>query len=370
MMHMSDIVIPPDTIYVLLKSFKKVPNAGWIGGILHHRFPFQREIQEEDPLNYGLLGPWLKVSLRKHENMRKVLRKKETSLITAIGKEKTPCEDWLHVWSTIHDYGLGQPTEESILKWQEDGLDILTNCISTGHCWMVPPEIIKKKIHMKIDNTEASVVFAKKLWAINYTMCCNTRLYFEHISVDGKIYRHALKEPLTKEEKKYAKKLTDSNNDPAETLKKLALTYSAMLRNKVILERKRKEAKKLKELEEREEPKIEDIIKPKIESVIPPEVEVVIPPKIEDIIEPIDEAAVRKACIIFLASNLPSFEPPKRPESNCLVFDNIYRKTLSQKDWDELYGKWVVFLNNDTERKKCMREAKILREKILQGETS
>jgi len=193
-------------------------------------------------------------------------------------------------------------------------------------------------------------------------MCCDTRLYFEHISLDGKIYRHTLKETLTKEERRYAKKLTGSNNDPTEKLKKLALAYSAILWKKLRSEEKCRKTKEEKESEKREEPKIEVVIPPKIENVDSPE--------IEDLISPIDEMAGRKLCIIFLASNLPLFEPPKRPASNCLVFDNIYRKTLSQKDWDELYGKWVVFLNNDIERKKCMREAKILREKILQGETS
>jgi len=63
----------------------------------------------------------------------------------------------------------------------------------------------------------------------------------------------------------------------------------------------------------------------------------------------------------FLVKILPYYTIPSRPYGDGSVFDPITNKNLTQKQWDEYYGRWSIFLQDKEKYVECRRKALLIK---------
>jgi hypothetical protein len=179
MMLMTDVVVPPNIIGRYLEVFRKFPDAGWVGGVHHKRYPthIRRSITSL-PHEAGLAAPLI---------------------------------------FTDNFHQMRYMTDEEILLLQKKGY-IIFECGATGHAWMVDTQTIFDGARMDISTFEIIVPFIKKMAKMGKKVYCASDIYLKHISLDGKIYREDIFEEVArftidgeykKRQEKYAKALAD-----------------------------------------------------------------------------------------------------------------------------------------------------------------
>jgi hypothetical protein len=153
----ADVVVPMQIIKRYLEVFIDYPDAGWVGGVHHKRFPYHIRPRPESSINqYGIAGP-----LKKIDN---------EPFVAYVD------DNW-------------------ILDKQMHG-QVVFEVAMTGHAWMMKPEIYTSGGRMDIDGVEIVFPIIKKLWGMGLKVYCASDIYLQHISLDGKIYRRNLFEEL------------------------------------------------------------------------------------------------------------------------------------------------------------------------------
>jgi len=133
LMYMADAVPPPNVIEKYLSVFESRPDAGWVGGVLHRRFPLHQQLESPVNLNYQVY------------------------------------------------------TERALPR------DAVIRCGFTGHVFMIKSNIITKEgCNVFYYPREIVVPFVKCLRNAGFEVYCDTSVYIKHISTDGKIYRDGL----------------------------------------------------------------------------------------------------------------------------------------------------------------------------------
>lgn len=248
-MFMADAPAPPNTLKRYLEVMHDYPDCGWVGAVHHKRFPTHiRKSMNEPPSIAGLAAP---IALERNDGYRYM-------------------------------------TDAEILKLQKEG-HVVFECGMTGHVFMVRTDIIFSGARMDISNYEIIEPFLRKMRRMGYKMYCASDIYLQHISLDGKIYRHDLYEEVLM-------------HDAEERLLRM------------------KEPNVL----------IADIVeKQKLDSVG-------------------DDSDIMFELYIKFRDYWKSEGKaiPIRPAlKNGTVMDNIKNEIITQAEWDERYGKWRVFMD-------------------------
>lgn len=132
----ADIVVPKNVITEFLTVFEVKPDAGWVGGAMHRRYPRQDELS----------SPWF------------------------IGRY-APVREHAHV----------KPPSS------------ITEVETTAHCWMMPKEAFEDGLEARSKfRWDWSTAITDQLRENGYKAYYQPSVYIKHISTDGKIYVHGL----------------------------------------------------------------------------------------------------------------------------------------------------------------------------------
>lgn len=166
----ADVVVPMQIIKRYLQIFKDYPDAGWVGGVHHKRFPLHMRSNPQASIQYaGVAGPLQRLKMPPY---------------------------------------VAYVSDEWILKKQLNG-QIVFEVAMTGHAWMMLPEIYTKGGRTYINNVEIVMPLVEKIWELGLKVYCASDIYLQHISLDGKIYRRNLLEEL----EYHAKLLKDAKRE-------------------------------------------------------------------------------------------------------------------------------------------------------------
>jgi hypothetical protein len=161
-------------------------DCGWVGGVMHRRFPRHRKCLCDNPnhppnaYNYGICSPYIKFSeIPPNANPLCYLDYRE--------KLKFP-------------YVVGFLLEDEILERQRQGNGIFNDVCSTAHIWLIRKTVVEKGLKFRKYPTDFSLAADQDMERMGYKMYCDSYIYFEHISCNGKIYRHDLSLELSDEE--------------------------------------------------------------------------------------------------------------------------------------------------------------------------
>lgn len=132
----ADIVVQSNVIKEYLKVFKARPDAGWVGGAMHRRYPRQKELS----------SPWL--------------------------------------------FGRPAPVRENAYVTPPSKI---TEVDTTAHCWMMPREVFEDELEARSQfRWDWSTAITDQLRERGYKVYYQPSVYIKHISTDGKIYVHGL----------------------------------------------------------------------------------------------------------------------------------------------------------------------------------
>jgi hypothetical protein len=184
--YLADAIAQPDALIRFIDVMEKHSDAGWVGGVMHRRFPLHRENLQG---RCGLHSPFLKFY-----------------------DEKELPSDWMTTARSwiINGKSVGYPyqvrgiTEKEILDRQKRGEGIFNDCCCLGHVWLIRRDVILKGVRFRNGRIEAGLSSERDLDAIGYKIYCDSYVYIKHISVDGKIWRDSLNTELSETEKIYA----------------------------------------------------------------------------------------------------------------------------------------------------------------------
>jgi len=154
-MLMTDMVYPPNILKRYVNVMEKFPDAGWVGGCHHRRFPTHDIIA----------APYIFA--------------------------KYPIERTLEYISVYQNIREPSP-QEIIMARRKFGL--VFEVFMTGHGFMLRPEIVRKcgqDIDIK-SQIEIVTPIITSMWKMGYKVYCASDIYQKHISLDGKIYVHEL----------------------------------------------------------------------------------------------------------------------------------------------------------------------------------
>jgi len=192
----ADCVVQPDIINVFIDDLDKHPECGWVGGVMHKRYPLHYRKKNTPTLKAGIASPIMKLyddeSLPLGQKEEWVLWHKKLASdfkkTWAIQKEFFR-EDCLEEFP--YDYNIYAPTEEDIASKQKvgDGLFEASYC---GHVWMMIPEVYRMGLRFKLAPLETGIMFGKEMNEKGLKILCDSNVYVQHISVDGRIYRKDL----------------------------------------------------------------------------------------------------------------------------------------------------------------------------------
>jgi hypothetical protein len=251
------------------------------------------------------------------ERYLEVFRKyPDAGWVGAVHHKRFPTHIRKRIDQTAHEAGLAAPlmfsenfetmrymTDEEILMLQKAGKTVF-ECGATGHVWMVEASIIFDGARMDISPFEIIVPFIKKMRKLGKRVYCASDIYLKHISLDGKIYR----EDIYEEVARFA-----INN---EFERKMRLYEEALKQGG--LEKRQKD--------------------------------------VDEIKKNADDNAELKAYTEFVRRAMESNKAiPSRPPYGCSTFDKIYNRELTTDDWDKLYGKWRVFIENKIEKRLVLK---------------
>jgi hypothetical protein len=291
----ADIMVPPNIINKFLEDFEILPDCGWIGGVLHKRFPSQYKKPNEGPNIKGLASPVMKILDSeptpvgyKEEWMN---RRKKYRL--AYYEKKYP--DYY-----TYPYGFYTMIDEDLINRYNIG-DGIFECCLAGHAWMVPDYIINKGLRVRFALVESGLDCEVQLSKMCYKMYCDSHVYIKHISVDGKIWVNMIGDKIIYMEENTKKQDIDKSTG-------------------------KQEAEKLTTKQEVEKP----IIKQKIDDLT----------KIQG---PTDNE-LEKYLKCKKLYNDHCYTIPDRPPSNGTIRDPLLNKELNQEAWDKIYGKWVKYM--------------------------
>jgi hypothetical protein len=164
LMFMADALPPANAIKRFIEVYEIKGDAGWVGGVHHKRYPFHIQTKlTDDPDLYGLAAPLFKN--RPNERI------------------------------------YGTPSRTSTVYYVSDAellrltiKDPIIECEMTGHFFMIKPDVIFAGARMKLSGYDIIQSCIDKIYDMNLKVYCATDIYLEHISLDGKIYRHNVRE--------------------------------------------------------------------------------------------------------------------------------------------------------------------------------
>lgn len=288
----ADIMIPSNTIQKFLQDFELIPDCGWIGGVGHKRYPIHKRNLNENSNNRGLGCPVMKILDReptpKGYEESWMNRRKKYRLLYRIKQ----FSDFYP-----YPYGFYTITDEDLFERQKFG-DGIFECCLVGHVWMIPDYIIKKGLRVNIALVESALDCELQLSKMGYKMYCDSHIYMKHISIDGNIWVDMVDG-----------KFIYYNFDTSP--------------NKIIVEKEK--------IKERAKPIIIPVIglNQIIKESIIPNIDNV---SLENYLK-LKELFTKRFCTI-----------PNRPPVGGSIRDPISGKTLIQKDWDKIYGKFKKYI--------------------------
>jgi hypothetical protein len=192
----ADCIVSPDIINKFVIDLENHPDCGWIGGVMHKRYPNHFRKKDMFPMERGLASPIMRIFdnesppegqkeewvLRNNKLTRNFVRtyKQQKEFFGKYCPEKFP-----------YEYGIYIPTEEEILLKQKvgDGVFEVSYC---GHVWMMRPELYRLGLRFRIAPLETGIAFGDDMMKKGMKICCDSNVYIQHISVDGRIYRKDL----------------------------------------------------------------------------------------------------------------------------------------------------------------------------------
>jgi len=227
--HFADVVVPSNIIRKYIKDLIDYPDCGWIGGVMHKRFPNHILKDGGNPMVDGLACPIFYINdddptpkyqsesnIYRLKNLREEFQRRETwnaytkffnGYMSKFPKNEFPYRS-----------GFYTATEQEILALQKIKGGIHEACL-TYHVWMMRPEIVKLGIKFQSAPYETGIAFEHDMHKHGYKICVDTNIYIKHISLDGKIYRTGLFPEDVLEEKKEKPKESKSSLKKEEPMK-------------------------------------------------------------------------------------------------------------------------------------------------------
>jgi hypothetical protein len=195
----ADCIVSPNIVDKFIEDLENHPNCGWIGGVMHKRYPLHSRKKNMSTLKAGLASPIMKI----YDNELPPRGQREGWML----RNKKLVKDFVRTYKQQKEffgkycpeefpyaYGIYSPTEEEILSKQKvgDGIFEVSYC---GHVWMMRPELYRLGLRFRIAPLETGIAFGDDMMKKGMNVCCDSNVYIQHISVDGNIYRKDLRSP-------------------------------------------------------------------------------------------------------------------------------------------------------------------------------
>ena len=186
---MADVVVPANVLERYIKVMEDYSDCGWVGGVMHRRYPKHNRGRSRDPLSYGLCSP----AMKSFDGDKSPKHFKEEWM-----RRTKFWVKWYQEQDAVypHPFGVRGTIEEEILERQNKGKGIFEVAI-TGHVWMVRKAVIATGLRFKTTPAvETGSLFCDDMNKLGYKMLCDSYVYIKHISVDGIIYRSGLQRKI------------------------------------------------------------------------------------------------------------------------------------------------------------------------------
>lgn len=154
---MADCIPDKEALLDLLRVYCIKADAGWVGGIIHHRYPIEYKVT-----------PWL---FKDKSEVQHSYR-----------------EQFKGAGGDTISY---RPTEDELILMLRNK-EFIFNCVYTAHFWLIKSSIIKTGIRFKYCDFEVVMGFIDDMWKQGFKVYCDGRVFLKHVSLNGKIYREKL----------------------------------------------------------------------------------------------------------------------------------------------------------------------------------
>ena len=195
----ADCIVQPDIIDVFIEDLENHPKCGWIGGVMHRRYPLHYRKKNTSTFKAGIASPIMKIYDNESppEDQKEEWIIRQDKLVKDFKRTFKQQKEFFGKYCPEefpYEYGIYHPTEEEIAEKQKvgDGTFEVSYC---GHVWMMPPEVYRAGLRFRIAPLETGIAFGDYMAKKKMTVLCDSNVYIQHISVDGRIYRKDLLGP-------------------------------------------------------------------------------------------------------------------------------------------------------------------------------
>jgi hypothetical protein len=195
--YFADVVVQPSIIKKYIEDLENHSDCGWVGGVMHKRFPHHVVAPDGSTLYDGLSCPFFELQdddpiPKYHKRLggyryQYMIRDYFAQYDKISGFFDKYCARFpRNVFP--YRYGYYVPMEQEIIDLQNIG-DGVHECVTTFHVWMLRSEIIRLGLKFYVAPHDSTFAFEHDMHKYRYKMYVDTNVYLKHISVDGNIYR-------------------------------------------------------------------------------------------------------------------------------------------------------------------------------------